>query len=101
MSSAETLIAVSTLMLEAASREDWSSVAAMDGERRSLISALPSTLDAKTVHRLQSLDSQLLSMACAERTRLGERVRVGQKLDRAARQYAVAARSGISTSGAS
>ena len=101
MSSAETLIAVSTLMLEAASREDWSSVAAMEGERRSLIDALPPSLDAKTVQRLQSLDGQLLSMACAERTRLGERVRVGQKLDRAARQYAVAARSDISTNGAS
>ena len=101
MNSAETLIAVSTLMLEAAAHEDWSSVAALDGERRSLIHALPTALDPETVRRLQSLDTQLLSMACAERTRLGERVRVGQKLDQAAKQYAVAARSDTSrTNGA-
>ena len=92
MSDADTLIAVSTLMLEAASREDWPSVIALDGERRSLIEALPATLDAVSAARLRSFDQQLLSMAGAERARLSERIVVGQQLDRAAQQYAVAAR---------
>lgn|GEM_PF-2862000 len=92
MSGADALIAVSTLMLEAASREDWSSVEALDEERRSLIAALPPALESVTVDRLKALDRQLLVMAQTERTRLDECIRVGQKLDKAAREYATAAR---------
>jgi len=95
MSQADTLIAVCTLMLEAASREDWASVATLDQERRTLIEALPATLSVDDAARLRALDQQLLVKATSERTRLGERMRVGQKLDQAARQYALAARSAV------